>query len=366
MCWVAILLGSLSYGQTHVAWLSEVVDSSRGSEAGSFSALGIDRMGNFHVVYSNRTGTALRYAFREKTQTRWDKTTIDTSGGAFADLAVDSHGWAHVAYNSPKSGGLHYAHWDGRKWQKILVDSGKTNREISIQLDSQDHPQISYYREEYGQHHPARCLKYAYFDGTTWYIQTADHRQGTGSWNSLALDREGRPYISYSIATGNLGIAYLDQAGWKRGFADSPDFKGKTSLVSDSSLAISAKGEPYVVYIDVTKRTINYAWREDVVWHRETIDSLVSTGTEADRISLKLDKSGRPHVAYYDSGLGTLKYATRDKTEWHTETIDNNDAGEYESLSLDENDQPFVSYYTAVNRELRIAHRQPSDPEKGP
>lgn len=363
-CGTAVLLNSTGHCQVHGTWQIEVVDSSRGKEAGAFSSLLIDRSGNFHLAYSNAAGTALHYAFRGKTQTRWDKTTVDATGGGFESLAVDSRGWAHIAYNSQRLPGLHYAAWDGKQWQKILIDPVKTDRETSIQLDSHGNPRISYYRAQFSDRRSARCLKYAYFDGKTWYVQTVDHRLGTGAWNSLALDRTDRPQISYSISTGYLGFAYLDQLNWELILANFQDPKHKKSLNidSDSSLAIDGDGQPHIGYINATARTIGYAWREGSVWHDETIDSLVSTGADADRVSLKLDRNGRPHVVYYDSGLGALKYATRDKREWRTETIDQDNAGQYASLCLDEKDQPYVSYYTATTRELRLAHRQPPDP----
>jgi hypothetical protein len=341
--------------QNHTMWQIEVVDGSGG--AGAFSSLVIDRSGNLHLAYSNQARTALRYAFRARAQKRWDKTTIDQMGGSFEALAVDSHGSAHIAYNSPKSIGLHYASWDGKQWQKILIDPAKTGHQTSIQLDSNGNPRISYYLEEFSDHRAAKCLKYAYFDGKAWYIQTVDHRPGTGSWNSIALDHADRPYISYSIATGNLGFAYLDQSKWEHSLARVQDSKSKRYVVSHSSLTIGADGEPHVAYINGTERTINYAWRVGATWHQETVDSLAATGADADHVSLKLDRNGHPHVVYYDSGLGLLKYSTRDKKEWHSETIDEGDAGQYLSLSLDENDQPYVSYYTSACKELRVAHR---------
>src|SRR5271154_1150018 len=98
-CGMLILVDPAAHCQERGTWQTEVVDSSRGREAGSFSSLVIDRLGNLHLAYSNLSGTALRYAFREKGGTRWDKTTIDATGGSFETLAVDSRGWAHLAYN---------------------------------------------------------------------------------------------------------------------------------------------------------------------------------------------------------------------------------------------------------------------------
>jgi hypothetical protein len=385
-CWLTLLSNSIAQEQVHGTWQVEIVDGTHGRDSGSFSSLVIDHSGSQHLVYSNSAGTVLRYAFRAKADKRWDKTTIDAMGGSFESLAVDSRGWAHVAYNSPKLDGLHYAHWDGKVWQTLLIDAVKTNRETSIQLDSQDHPRISYYRENYADRRQARCLKFAYFDGTTWFTQTVDHRPGTGSWNSLALDRSEHPQISYSITAGFLGFASLDDSEWQHGLADfqnakdkndkddkdkGQDDKGKQRdkrhVDTDNSLVMGADGEPSIAYINATDRTINYAWRAGAVWRQETVDSVASTGADSDRVSLKIDKGGRPYLVYYDSGLGTLKYATRDQgnKEWHTEVIDDGNSGQYASLALDENDQPYVSYYRASDRQLRVAHRQSPNPIQG-
>jgi hypothetical protein len=270
-------------------------------------------------------------------------------------------GRSHVVYNSPRLHGLYYAWWDGQQWKKTLIDPSKTGHQTSIQLDSQGNPRISYYCEEYSDHGMARNLKYAYFDGKNWYIQTVDHRAGTGKWNSLALDREDHPYISYSVTTpGNLALANFDGSEWQRSLADPLNPKrGSKHSDGATSLAIGAD-EPYIAYIDVAAQTINYAWRQGSTWHQETVDSLVSVGADSDRLSLKLDRGGRPHLVFYDSGLGSLKYATRDDKGWHIETVDADNAGNYASLYLDTDDQPYVSYSALTDEELRIAYRLPS------
>src|SRR5262249_55082795 len=108
-----VVLDLPAHCQAQATWQIEVVDSGFGKEAGAFSSLVIDRFGSFHLAYSNRGGTVLRYAFRAKAEKPWDKATIDSTGGSFAALAVDPHGWAHIAYNSSQIPGLHYAQWDG-------------------------------------------------------------------------------------------------------------------------------------------------------------------------------------------------------------------------------------------------------------
>jgi len=288
---------------------------------------------------------------------------VDAAGGIFNSLAVDSHGWAHIAYNSPNSAGLHYAYWDGKAWRKFVIDTARTSHGTSIQLDSQGHAGISYYRDEYSDHRLAQHLKYAYFDDNIWYIQTVDHRSGTGKSSSLAFGRADRPCISYSIEAAGPGLACQGAgSNWEQTLAEAWRSQSKRHSDSTNSLVLGPEGETHLAYIDTATRTVNYVSREGADWSEETLDVLVSTGADSDRVSLRLDGKGQPHVIYNDSGLGVLKYATRDKQGWHTEVIDTGEAGGYASLSLDENDQPYVIYYAGTEKELRIAHPSPREP----
>jgi len=337
-------------------WQIEAVDKVAG-DGPMFSSLALDRYGNLHVAYSNRGGNELRYAFRGRDETRWDTAVVDSEGGSFDTLAVDSHGWSHIVYNSFRLPGLHYAVWDGKQWQKFLIDPCKSGHQTSIQLDSQDHARISYYREQFSNRDIARDLKFAYFDGKQWYIQTVDHREGTGKWNSIALDRGGHPYISYSITTpGNLGFAHLQEASWSLSLADPPNSDSKKRIDDASSLVLDALDQPHIAYIDASARTVNYGWLQGSSWTEETVDFLVSAGADSDQLSLKLDKSGHPHLVYYDSGLGVLKYGSRDDKGWHIEVVERSSAGD-PSLVLDNDDQPYISYSALVSREVRVAHK---------
>ncbi len=52
----------------------------------------------------------------------------------------------------------------------------------SLALDEQGRPHISYYDAAYAD------LKYAYFDGASWRIETVDSEGYVGEYTSLALD----------------------------------------------------------------------------------------------------------------------------------------------------------------------------------
>jgi hypothetical protein len=345
-------------------WHIDVVDNGAGNDVGRYSSLAIDRSGNFQIAYTNGGGTTLHYAFRGKQDKRWYTMQVDDRAGCFVSLAVDKDGRAHIAYNSPYETGLHYARWDGKQWNKLIVDPEATDHYTSIQVDSEGHPSISYYREVYPDHRYALYMKYAYRDGKQWYIQTVDHRWQAGKWNSIALDSQDRPYIAYAIpAQGDLALAHWNGSGWEHGVVESRATNGNAYVGTYTSIALDSADEPHIAYLDATNLTAKYAWREGSVWHTEIIDHLsgqeVAAGNTdvADRFSLKLDSRGRPHLAYYDPGLAALKYATRDDKGWHAEVVDNEgNVGTYPSLCLDQKDRPYISYHDSTRGQLRVAN----------
>jgi hypothetical protein len=80
-------------------------------------------------------------------------------------------------------------------------------------------------------------------------------------------------------------------------------------------------------------------------WQIETIDgSAVGSYT-----SLVLDSQGSPWIAYYDAANRDLKLATYDGTRWQKNTIDSEgDLGLYCAMALDADDNPCIVYCVSV------------------
>lgn len=128
-----VLFSRFALPQSHSNWQIEVVDKAVSQGAAAFSSLVIDQSGTLHLAYANRSGSELRYSFRSRDSKRWVTVTVDENGGAFNSLAIDARGWPHIAYNSFSSSGLHYAEWDGKQWQKLMIDPASTGHQTSIQ-----------------------------------------------------------------------------------------------------------------------------------------------------------------------------------------------------------------------------------------
>lgn len=342
------------------AWHTEMLDPGNGHDVGRYSALAIDHDGDLHAAYWDATGNApwgqLWYAFRAPGQREWSRMVVDRDG-TYLSLAVDSGDHPHLAYVSKNHTGLHYAFWDGKTWRRQIIDSGRVNFYNCIQVDNKGNPKISYYLDEAPTGGYWLRLKYAYFDGTSWYIQTVDPRMHTGKMNSLALDAEGRPYIAYSYltTTHDLFYARFDGSHWQYGAADTQ--RQENALLGyGNDIALDSKGHPHIAYFDSTKGNLKYAswdgsrWINTVVDHLTDIDSM-------DHISLKIDHQDRAHLAYHDAGTGVLKYASWNGKTWNIETVDQGNVGLRPSLSLDAHDQPYICYYDLNNHALRLAYR---------
>lgn len=139
-------------------WPVETV--SQPGETADFVSVAIDPMNQAHVVYYDSASHSLKYAQRNVgTPAVWTRETIDavTGGdvGQWASLAVDARQIPHVAYTDAMTGELKYARRQGRRWEKMVVDSRQLPIKFcSIALDKDGLPHMSYFDTN-------RTLKYA-------------------------------------------------------------------------------------------------------------------------------------------------------------------------------------------------------------
>ncbi len=232
------------------------------------------------------------------------------------------------------------------RWITTCADCPKYVMEATdrnLQLDTQGLPHITY-----GGDH----LYYAWYDGTAWRHETADRSRGVGQYAALALSASGQPHISYYDGlNGNLKYAYRDNVGWHSETIDTGGADTDTGLYT--SIAVDSNGYSHISYYDITNRDLKYAFEGAAGWVIETPDSVGDVGGYT---SLALGPDLEPQISYcrlqYESSqyvCDALKHAAHGDAGWQVEIVDEEEypgdhAGAYNSLVIDGTGQPHISY----------------------
>lgn len=264
-------------------------------------SLAMDIKDRPHIVYIRHSICAeLRYAYYDGVA--WQVRSIGgcTSVKPRPSLGLDVAGRPHISYAIPE--GLVYVHYDGALWQQEIVDSAdEVGMYSSLALDDEGYPHISYIDSVND------TLKYAYYNGVTWHIETLAKAQ-VGS-TSMALDAVNRPHIVY-IADGNIKHAYHDGILWQ-----TETVSGAT--IGDAQyipLVLDAFERPHIVYYD-QHLNLNYAYFNGDDWHAQVVSATPSLATRTS-LHFALDGVDRPHISYaiYDWSTGFWGWLTDKKS----------------------------------------------------
>ena len=268
-------------------------------------------------------------------------------------LTLDSNDNPHIAYHH---NGFCYARWTGSGWDNQTVDySSDMMGYYSLVLDANDNPHVSYYIGWIQYFETGQDLKYARWTGNGWELQTLDTDGNVGYWNSLALDNNGNPHITYfNNDTGFIKYTRRTESSWETQIVDKA---GKAGLYP--SLALDQSNCPHISYLDTSYGELKFAHWTGSAWDIQVVDSSSFTGYFT---SLVLDSYGYPHISYYDLIYGDLRYARWTGISWEIQTVDSPAEGSlytvgwYTSLALDMNDNPHISYFDENAVAVKYAH----------
>jgi hypothetical protein len=335
----------LVYGEDHlyyawfdgIAWHFETADTS--PSVGSNASLALDGRGHPHIAYMDTANSLVKYATKQGDA--WEIQTIGT--GRYPVLTLDNSGLPYIGYGN--SGQVILTRWTGTAWEPQIVPNtyGGYVRDVSLALDHDNLPHITYVLDRDAQ---VDLLQYARWDGRTWDIQTIDNDFYGFFEPSLALNQSDQPYVVYSMD----GLKYAYRRGdlWETEIVDNGGY---------GSIAIDRSGQPLISY--TSNNRLKYAQREGDAWKIQIADPLPGGGSAAS--SLALSSDGTPHIAFTAYGTypaTAVQYTQRQAGTWQTQLIDREgDVGLCASMALDGAQSPHVSYYDAVNDDLRYAHR---------
>jgi len=103
-----------------------------------------------------------------------------------------------------------------------------------------------------------------------WSIETVDSEGSVGKYNSIAVDSEGNPHISYYDYTNNyLKYAKWTGSTWTIQIVDSAGY-GNMNVYT--SIAVDSADNPHISYYDVTHDYLKYAKWTGSEWTIQTVD----------------------------------------------------------------------------------------------
>ena len=309
-------------------------------------------------------------------------TSPDTGGdvGQYTSLALDDNDYPVISYYDATNGNLEVMRCNdpncdssvnGAEYVNSPDQTGDVGQYTSLALRVEyeyEIPVVSYYDVTNGDLKVLHCGDTSCVDGNT--ITSPDTTGNVGAYTSLAWGGgEGYfPVISYyDVTNGDLKVLYCgDNHCGSENSINSPDTAGAVGAYT--SLAMLS-GLPIVSYYDLDNGNLKVMHCNDEACDpnlpqgsgAETITAPDTTGNVGQYTSLDVFSGDgtEPVVSYYDADHGTLKVLHCGDLNCSsgntTATADpGGSVGQYTSLRLDAQGKPVVSYYDAINKDLKV------------
>ena len=256
------------------------------------------------------------------------------------NLKKDQQGRFHLVYNL--GGQMKYAVKTGASWN-IQTVSTDEHYWASLALTSTDDPVIAAF-SKYNDPPDSNRVDVAQKDASGWVLETVDtsaHRDNFSHGSdrlALAMDSQGSPHCVVAHQ-GALYHVFLQDAEWVFEIITDENYWHSDIFIDDQDHLHVCFGSYYAV-------------NEGGGWNIQPIDI-----EDSQAISLALDLDGYPCLAAYGYHSGYLTFVRlRSTQEWyHWDIETGGDAGEYSAIAIDSTGLAHISYYDAVNNDLKYA-----------
>jgi M6 family metalloprotease-like protein len=293
--------------------------------------LRIDRVGM--PASFAQTGAYIR--IHPTPQHPWLAMTVDATPqvtGEYASTAIDRFGRTGIAYFDRTNGDLKFALRTGTTWTLETVDATNSSGwYTSLAFGADGSPRI------------------AYMDGTRTFLRYAS--KASGAWTredvadtgctlpaSLAFDTADRPFIAIQDCATTRVRVFARSTSWS-----------EIRVQSGASPSLRMAGNlPRVSYfLHTTSPTQLHLLSASGTFGSFTwTDEVVPGGDGAGWNSLAVDAQGTPWVAFYEAGGRSLRLAKKTGGAWSVEVVDATagDVGNWNSIALDASSRPRISY----------------------
>ena len=337
-------------------WGVQPVESSGYEQGHNATAVALDAQGNPRIAFYEGSGRNL--CFAEKANGLWTVTVVDTTGdtGRWVSLEIDAQGNPHISYTyylSPTDLpvlDLKYATRVGGTWTVTTVDAtGDVGEYTSLALDAQGNPRISYYDNTNGN------LKYARKSGGAWTVEPVESTGNVGAYSSLALDSQGNPHIAYQDLSA-ARVRYATKSGTTWTF-ETPS-GALPVLATHTTLALDSQDRPHIAYYDQQQGKTKYANKPSTTW-TNGVASALGADLRGSFLCIDVDSQDVPHLSFYDQFTGLVTYAAKNGgggSYWLMQPVDEQGPqGPWTSLALDGGDFPHLSYHAPAVSQVRYA-----------
>jgi len=303
----------------------------------------------------------------------------NTDLGEYSSLIIDNDGYPIVTFfdDTSSNEALVFARSltkDGLGgWTSVIIDSvnqpGEFGTPTSLKISQDGYPIVSYYDDDSDNLRFARSLSTSGIGG--WTSVVVDSPNAVGKWNSLELDINGFPIISYADnSAGRLKFARSSTiSGTATGDWSTSIIISSVTVNFNTSLKLNVNGLPMISYFDDNSPpSLNFIICDNTggtgTWTNVTIDQSSGFADVGTYNSLALDENNFPIISYYDQDNFTnndLKFARSSSStgapgSWTSIKVDiDGNVGQYTSLILNKDGYPIISYYSANDSSLKLA-----------
>ena len=327
----------------------------------SYTSIAVDSLGFKHISYHVDSVKDLFYATDKSGA--WTVTLIDSDSNGYTSIAIDSNDNIHISYYKNANGGeLTYTTCSSScssafSWTSTVVDNGQRFLDQQITIDANNALHISYYDESNYDLKYAKCSS-SCSSTSSWTTLLIDSDGQVGRGNSLAVDSNNNPHISYyDFINQNLKYATCSSScelisSWTNTTLDTTGNFG-----ADTSIAIDSNDNIHIAYTGqfvINVNSLKYATDESGSWLYSTIETGTPSMSSGFENSIAIDSNDNIHISYYNNANG-LNYATDYTGTWVISTLDTPrfSSTRYTDIAIDSGDNIHISYSATGVLEVR-------------